>query len=232
MKARAILVAMAVLGLTVVGRADFELHGLEELTVNTLHNTGTLYDQSNVEVVTGGFVTDLRAHDSSSVTMTDGYASFLFGLDDATVSISGGAIGLLSASHNSAVNIYGGVVTDFSGSLTGGSLNVFGGGLSNLLAGNSSIIDIYGGEMLTFSGIEHSTTTFHGQDFVLGDGLFLDGDEVLGTGALSGKWFDGTAWSVNIQQNDATAAILAIPEPATLSLLAMGGLAVMRRRRK
>jgi len=73
--------------------------------------------------------------------------------------------------------------------------------------------------------------TFHAQDFVLGTGLSLDGDRVLGTGILSGKWFDGTPWTVTIGQNDPGATILAIPEPATLSLLALCGLEVFRRRR-
>jgi hypothetical protein len=76
-----------------------------------------------------------------------------------------------------------------------------------------------------------STVTFDGQDFILGTGLSLKSDRVLGTGTLSGKWFDGTAWAVNISRNDTSATIRAIPEPATLSLLALGGLAMIRRRR-
>jgi len=77
-----------------------------------------------------------------------------------------------------------------------------------------------------------STVTFDGQDFILGTGLSLDGDKVLGTGGLSGTWMDGTSWTVNITLHDAGATILAIPEPATLSLLALGGLAMLRRRSK
>ncbi len=34
---------------------------------------------------------------------------------------------------------------------------------------------------------------------------------------------DGTPWAVNIKTHDAGATILAIPEPATLALLALGG---------
>jgi len=43
---------------------------------------------------------------------------------------------------------------------------------------------------------------------------------------------NGTPWTVTISQNDTGATILAIPEPATLTLLALGGLAVIRCRRK
>jgi len=56
--------------------------------------------------------------------------------------------------------------------------------------------------------------------------------KVLGRGVLTGKWRDGTSWFTNIFRNDSTTPILAIPEPATISLLALGGLAVLRRRRR
>jgi len=75
-----------------------------------------------------------------------------------------------------------------------------------------------------------STVTFDGQDFILGAGLSRDGDKVLGTGVLSGKWMDGTAWTTSIFVHDAGATILLVPEPATLSLQALGGLALLRRR--
>jgi hypothetical protein len=74
------------------------------------------------------------------------------------------------------------------------------------------------------------TVTFHAYDFQAIAGLTLDGDKVLGTGILTGRWFDGTPWSVTIGQNNPGATITITPEPATLSLLALGGLAVIRRR--
>jgi hypothetical protein len=76
-----------------------------------------------------------------------------------------------------------------------------------------------------------SVVTFHGRDFSVHGALQWDGDRVLGTGLLTGEWTDGTLWAVNIMENDAGATIRAIPDPATLSLLALGGaLALLRRR--
>jgi len=55
---------------------------------------------------------------------------------------------------------------------------------------------------------------------------------VLGTGVLTGKWSDGAVWAMAIEVNDSSATILAVPEPAALSLLAVGGLALLTRRRR
>jgi hypothetical protein len=78
---------------------------------------------------------------------------------------------------------------------------------------------------------QSSVVTFHGRDFGLHGGLWLDGDRVLGTGLLTGEWTDGTPWAVNILDNASTATIRAIPEPATLLLLALGGAVLVLRRR-
>jgi len=85
------------------------------------------------------------------------------------------------------------------------------------------VVDLY--------AYDTSTVTFHARDFSVASGLSLDGDRVQGTGILSGEWFDGKRWAINIRTNDATATILAIPEPATLGLLAVGGVLALRRRR-
>jgi hypothetical protein len=67
-----------------------------------------------------------------------------------------------------------------------------------------------------------STVTLYGYDFRATGGLSLNGEKVLGTGLLTGKWFDGTPWATNIRANESGATIRAIPEPSTLALLGMG----------
>ena len=61
------------------------------------------------------------------------------------------------------------------------------------------------------SAYDTSTVTFRACDFSFGAGLSLDGDRVLGTGLLSGEWNDGTKWVLEIDTNDETAIIWAIP---------------------
>ena len=92
-------------------------------------------------------------------------------------------------------------------------------------------MDISGGSISYLGAYETSGITLHGYDFGATAGLSLVGDEVIGTGLLAGKWFDGTSWVMSIGTHAAGAHIWAIPEPATMALLALGGLAMIRRGR-
>ncbi len=83
----------------------------------------------------------------------------------------------------------------------------------------------------------HQWTGWNGVDFTIGQGM---GDPMT-----TGVWFDfqftgATAWPVYFDVYDYTASTTAPavgqlplwPEPTTLALLALGGVAVLRRRRK
>ena len=216
------------------GRGDFVLQGDEQMTVDTSHSEGGLYDQSRARIVSGGSVTfALSAYHSSAVDISgSGYVKALHALNCSAVSISGGSVDGLVATDTSTVAISGGSVTYTLHAYNSSAVDISGGAVGDLLAADTSAVDISGGSLGVLRAADTSAVTFHGQDFLLGSGLSLDGNRVLGTGLLSGDWFDGTPWAVNITLNDSGATILAMPEPATLGLLALGGAALLARRKK
>jgi hypothetical protein len=189
------------------------------------------YNDSSVDISSGSVGSYLQAYASSSVHVSGGSVNnYLSANGDSSVDISGGSLPELNACDSSSVDISGGSVT-WLYTIGTSSVEISGGSVYRLNADYSSSVDISGGRMDYLNALYTSTVTFHGQDFDLGKGLTLAGDRVLGTGILSGKWFDGTGWAVEIYTNNSEATILATPEPATLALLAVGGLALLRRRK-
>jgi hypothetical protein len=218
------------LSMSFAAQADFILYGTEQLMVNTDHYSGVLYDQSQADI-TGGYMGGLSAYDSSTVNVSGGYVNVFSIEDHSTMNVTGGVVAPNCgyASGSSTMNISGGTGNVIY--LHDSSTLNFSGGQFSIGSLDSSIMNVSGGQLSGLSAWGTSSVTFHARDFTLGSGLTFDGDRVLGTGILSGKWFDGTPWSTNIIQNDLTASILAVPEPLTLCLLAIGGLPLLQRKR-
>jgi hypothetical protein len=214
MKKRGILAATAVLLLVAGTARAIYLTGTEHLDVTIPYFTNAqLTDSSSISILPGGSVYDLSSY------------------HHATAYVSGGNVGVgngaLAAYDNSTVYVTGGSVT-YIVCYDNSALYVSEGNLPELISYRTSTMDLSGGNIAQLLAYNYSTITIHGYDFQLGDGLTMDGDTVRGCGGLWGKWLDGTAWSMGIQDYGAT--ILVVPEPATLSLLALGGLALLRRR--
>ncbi len=196
---------------------DWDTPGMQT-TVNLL-NGGSIpnpyalqgYNNSRINISGGTVGLDLYSWDSSTVNMTGGTINYINPKASSTVDISGGTINTVGPRDSSIVNISGGTINDY------------------LYAWDSSTLNISGGDIEYLYVREFSTVTFYGQNFHYGSGLTLDGNRIIGTGALSGEWLNGTSWVVNIGDNDSTATLL-IPEPTTLLLLSLGAVILRRKR--
>ena len=196
------------------------------------------YNDSGVAVSggTGDVYGDLNAYNNSRVAVSAGRVrgGYLNAYDTSRVDISGGSVetGYLNAYDTSHVDISGGSVDMLLSAYDTSRVDISGGNVGHLRAYNDNNVDISGGGVDGLSAYDTSNITFYGTNFHAIDGLTLDGTMVLGTGLLMGKWFDGTSWITSISSHDSGATIRAVPEPATLSLLALGSLVALRRRRR
>jgi hypothetical protein len=173
------------------------------------YNTSTV----NVSAGDGGFV---FANNNSVVNVTGGIVSssrFDYGLrgyDFSTLNISGGTITQVWLGDNSTANVTGGVFTPVGYGTPG---------YYTFWAVQNSQANIYSGQLGYVAAANTATLRFFGTNFSASGGASLVGDRVVGTGVLSGSRSDGTPFSTVIVHNDASANILAVPEPSTCALL-------------
>lgn len=189
------------------------------------------YDSSRVDMSGGSITASLSTYNNSSVTMSGGYVYAYYARGDTRLDLSNGEVNMLYAYDGTQgtitnldldwLQVRNNSHVDMSGSRVKYTLNA---------DGNGSV-DISGGSVGMIKAYEYSRVVFHGHDFVLGNGLSwdTDGQTILGTGLLSGKGFGETeVWTTIIDTHVPTATIMAVPEPVTMILLGLGGLALVR----
>ena len=233
--------------MTILEVYDLRVLGPERVRVSdgsVGHLSVVLRLEGNEHLTYCGFSTpsELAAHGVQVAPGTVG--SFNVGLDtydNSSVNVSQGTIVTLHSYDMSSVDISGGIVEYELYAMDASEVYIRGGSVASLHAAGTTSVDISGGGVDGLAALWECTVTLHGYDFQATRGLTLvqydviDGVpqyEVLGTGLLTGKWFDGTAWEIPIWSNAAGATVRAVPEPATLAMLAVGGLALAVRRRK
>lgn len=172
------------------------------------------FESSNVNVLGGEIGSNLFAQNNSQITVSGGaIGEFLWSFDDSQVAISGGHIGI-------EVNAYMNSQLTFSGGVIGYQLRA---------DGYSNVIISGGQPGYELWATQHGVVTIYGSDFSI-DGLNVGyGPITVASGILTGTLASGEAINNDFYIYD-DASIVLVPEPATVLLLALGGLMLRKRR--
>ena len=216
------------------------------------------YDTSRITVSSGsigsyGYERDGRVTcvGDSQVSVSGGeIRGYLHAYDNSQVSVSGGSIGRsLSAHGNSQVDVSGGSIDgglaaygDSQVSISGGSIKHGSSPTWALVAWHNSRVTVSGGSIdgIVRAGKEGETTTsviiFEGGDFAIngtpvGWGEYGTGGRDFVHGALTGTLANGDSLDSEFYIYGDSRIVL-VPEPATLSLLTLGSLALLRWRKR
>jgi len=120
------------------------------------------------------------------------------------------------------VGMYDGYVGEVTGQLTS-TFNMYGGSVGSILI--TGCANIYGGNINTIVGF--GEVNIYGYDFV-----WTLGEIIPQRGVLTGKWEDGTLFSINMRDilpMDTYVVLHEIPEPTTFLVLGLGYFLIKRR---
>jgi len=174
-----------------------------------------LYDASMLNMSGGTIEYDINIHDSGTATVFYGAAILddIYVYGSGTMILRGGVVsGNLQAYGTTTVEIRDGSIGDNLGVHDSCEIAIRGGATDYVLwANDSSEVLIYGRDL--------SMTTSGG---------------TRGYGKVTGSWADWSPFQINLDtaSTHMHIGLVEIPEPATLSLLALGGLAMIRQRKR
>lgn len=171
---------------------------------------------------------------SSSFTQLLGTCANIYADEYATIKISNRSVCQSIDSYDCAqVFVSGGSVGRLT-TLGTATATITGGQVDNLYVANNGSMNVGAGVIGTITASGHGIITLEGYDFRTTGGLSLQGNKLIGSGVLTGRWFgaDNSSWSINVSDHPSTSSIIVTPEPATLSILAAGALTIVRSRRR
>jgi len=185
-----------------------------------------IYDTHPVRTtvsMSGGSVNRLIAYDSSVLNFTGGTISGLYAHDFSTINVSGGFIHSPMAWDYSTINISGSFNAVEVGATATGIVNVMGGTME-AIAGWGGVISLYGGTVTDNIHAVGGWVNVFGYDLEKSS----TGGK-YGYGYVGGFWNDGTALTIHLGGSGTYSHINLVPEPATLMLLALGGILLRKR---
>ena len=161
-----------------------------------------------INVISGGNVTSeyIRLYNNSSIN------------------VDGGKVAGIWAHNNSTVNIYDGEVNWYIALSGNAKLNIYGGIIHQKISAGDNMVEIWGGQLLG------DITTYDGPVKLYG--LFDQGyGTFAGNGSITGTLSNGNLINVDYSTYNSGSIILApVPEPTIVSLLAIGGLIIRKRK--
>lgn len=181
---------------------------------------------------------------STTVNMYGGSADFVSTFNSSTLNFYGGNAEV-GAFDTSVINITGGTLNGagawgnatvyfssdaYSKSLGGGNfgtIDMLGGTVEDIHAGGNSVFNLYEGEVTeSLNAWDLATVNVFGYNLYKTDS---GGD--YNCGYASGFWNDDTQFVIHFSTPETYPLVNLVPEPASIVLLALGGLIIKGRRR-
>jgi hypothetical protein len=199
------------------------------------------YNDSQVTVSGGEMGWTLAAIDRSKVSLTGGYLGCEFSSSSSnTAYMSGGSVRAVVAYGDGSFDVSGGTVR--WGFETQGSTGavITGGSIARINCLDRSHIEIFGGDILghIYAGYysdASSLITVYGSNFAVNGQPVSMGEYASSycshSGLVTGILADSSVLNTSFELNG-SADILFIPEPATMILLGLGSLTLLKQRRR
>lgn len=169
------------------------------------------------------------------INIEDGQCYGNYTIVSGTLNVSGGFVDGLNAAGTSTANILGGLVENLA-ACDAATVNVSGGQVTSLYAAPASIINLSGGlvgEITIISDLQGSLPAVH----IFGTNLeyeYLTSDPF--SVQVTGCWANRNAFTIHVRTNEMAAHrylfMHQVPEPASLSMLAIGALLLKRKHKK